>query len=81
MSNLSLYAATVLIWGSSWYVIKLQLSGVPAEISIFYRFVIAAIILQAWCRFNKKPMEYDLSAHLLFAQMGFFLFFLNFLMI
>ncbi len=81
MGNLSLYAATVMIWGSSWYVIKLQLTNVPAEVSIFYRFAIAAIILQAWCWFKKKPMAYDLRAHLLFAQMGFFLFFLNFLMI
>jgi len=81
MGNLSLYAATVLIWGSSWYVIKLQLSSVPAEVSIFYRFAIAAIILQAWCRIKQKPMGYGLRAHLLFAQMGFFLFFLNFLLI
>jgi len=81
MGNLSLYAATVLIWGSSWYVIKLQLTHVPAEVSIFYRFAIAAIILQVWCRIKKKPMGYSLRAHLLFAQMGFFLFFLNFLMI
>jgi drug/metabolite transporter (DMT)-like permease len=81
MSTYSLYLMTVLIWGSSWYVIKLQLTDVPAEISIFYRFAIAAVILQIFCRIRGKPMGYTLRAHLLFAQMGLFLFFLNFLLI
>jgi drug/metabolite transporter (DMT)-like permease len=81
MGTTSLYVATVAIWGSSWYVIKLQLSEVPAEVSIFYRFAIAALILQLFCRLRGKPMSYSLPAHLLFAQMGLFLFFLNFLLI
>ncbi len=81
MSTASLYIATILIWGSSWYVIKLQLSEVAPEVSIFYRFAISAIILQLFCRIRHKPMSYGLRAHLLFAQMGLFLFFLNFLLI
>lgn len=81
MNNIVLYAATVLIWGSSWYVIKLQLTTVPAEVSIFYRFALAALVLQVWCRLQGKDMRYPFSAHLLFARMGFFLFFLNFLLI
>lgn len=81
MGTYSLYISTILIWGSSWYVIKLQLTDVSPEFSIFYRFVIAALILQAWCRLNGKPMRYDFRSHLLFLQMGLFLFFLNFLLI
>lgn len=77
----TLYLSTILIWGSSWYVVKLQLTEVPAEVSVFYRFVIAALLLQCWCRYKQKPMNYDIRSHLLFAQMGFFLFFLNFLLI
>ena len=81
MSTFSLYVMTVLIWGSSWYVIKLHLTDVPAEVSIFYRFALAAIILQAFCRLRGKSMIYDWRAHMLFAQMGLFLFFVNFLLI
>lgn len=81
MNNVSLYIATVLIWGSSWYVIKLQLTDVPPELSVFYRFALAALILQLYCRFKNKPMGYGVTSHLLFAQMGFFLFFLNFFLI
>ena len=31
------YAVVVLIWGSTWYAIKLQLGVVPEELSVAYR--------------------------------------------
>ena len=45
--NLGLYVATVLIWGSTWYAVALQVGPVPALVSIFYRFGLAAIVLLA----------------------------------
>lgn len=46
--TLSLYALVVLIWGSTWIALKLQLGLVPIELSIAYRFGLAALILFAW---------------------------------
>ena len=40
-----LYGLTVIIWGLTWYAIKLQLGPVPIEASIVYRFTIAAVCL------------------------------------
>ena len=43
--NAALFVATVLIWGSTWYAIALQLGPVPVLTSIFYRFALAAVLL------------------------------------
>jgi drug/metabolite transporter (DMT)-like permease len=40
-----LYVSMVFIWGLSWISIKWQHGDVPMEVSIFYRFAIAAIIM------------------------------------
>ncbi|HSX89137.1 MAG TPA: EamA family transporter, partial [Pseudomonas sp.] len=39
--NLSLYLLTVLIWGTTWIAIKLQLGEVAVAASIVYRFALA----------------------------------------
>lgn len=43
--SILLYISMVFIWGLSWISIKWQHGDVPMEISIFYRFFIAAIIM------------------------------------
>ena len=43
VNNLALYAIVVLIWGSTWAAIPYQLGVVDAEVSVAYRFGIAAI--------------------------------------
>ena len=42
MMNLFLFATTILIWGSTWIAIALQVGDVPLIVSVFYRFAIAA---------------------------------------
>ena len=42
MSNLGLYTAAVLIWGSTWLVIKFQLGVVSPVVSVAWRFALAA---------------------------------------
>ena len=42
--NLFLYLLTVLIWGTTWIAIKLQLGEVALAASIAYRFALAALI-------------------------------------
>ena len=52
--NLILYVLTVLIWGTTWLAIALQLGSVPVVVSVFYRFALAAVILLAIMLLTKK---------------------------
>ena len=45
MQNALLFLATVLIWGATWIAIAMQVGPVPVLVSIFYRFVIAALVV------------------------------------
>jgi len=42
--NLFLFITTILIWGSTWIAISLQVGDVPLIVSVFYRFAIAAAL-------------------------------------
>ncbi len=45
MTNYLLFSSTVLIWGTTWIAIALQIGPVPVPVSVFYRFAAAALIL------------------------------------
>jgi len=45
MTNLLLFLSTVLIWGTTWIAIALQIGPVPVLVSVFYRFALAALVL------------------------------------
>lgn len=45
--NLLLFATTVLIWGSTWIAIALQVGPVPVMVSVFYRFALAGTVYLA----------------------------------
>lgn len=78
MSTAFLYTATVLIWGSTWYAITLQLGVVDPLVSVAYRFAIAALILLAWCVGRGKAMRYSVRDHGWMALQGLFLFSVNY---
>ena len=42
--NAILFITTILIWGSTWIAISLQVGDVPLIVSVFYRFAIAAAL-------------------------------------
>ncbi|ACL61281.1 DMT family transporter [Methylobacterium nodulans] len=48
------YAATVLIWGTTWIAIKNQLGIVAPDVSIVYRFVLAGLVLLAVLRLTGR---------------------------
>jgi len=75
----SLYLATVLIWGSTWFAIKFQLGVVPAEVSLVYRFAIAALILLLFCLLRRRSLRYTPRQHGFIALQGLFLFSANYL--
>jgi drug/metabolite transporter (DMT)-like permease len=76
--NLFLYAITICIWGSTWLAITHQLGTIPIDISIFYRFGLASLLVFIWCFFRKKSLKFPWFIHLSFVAQGFFLFSINF---
>ncbi len=54
MSNAFLFFVTVLIWGTSWIGIALQIGPVPVSVSIFYRILLAAILLLLWLAMTRR---------------------------
>jgi drug/metabolite transporter (DMT)-like permease len=79
MTNLILYTVSVLIWGSTWLAIEFQLGVVPVEVSLAYRYLLAAALAFAWCRFSSAGLRFDWRAHRYFILMGTFMFGLNYL--
>ena len=79
--SITLYLATVLIWGSTFYAIKFQLGDVPEMWSIAYRFGLAALLLWFWCLWRKLPLTFSRRQHGWMALQGLFLFCLNYLLI
>ena len=62
-SNLQLFAACVLIWGSTWLAITFQFGHVAPEVSVGYRFLLASAVLFAFCRWRRLPLRFSRSQH------------------
>ena len=73
-----LYAATVIIWGTTWLGIKLQLGIVDPMVSVLYRFIGAAVILMAYCRLADLNMRFQFRDHVYMALQGLMLFSVNY---
>ncbi|MGN8343597.1 DMT family transporter [Pseudomonas sp. SMV71] len=77
--NLSLYLLTVLIWGTTWIALKLQLGVVAIPVSIVYRFGLAALILFALLLLSRRLQAMDRRGHLICVAQGLCLFCINFM--
>ena len=73
-----LYAATVLIWGTTWIAIKLQLGDVAISVSIFYRFLIAGCVLMVALKLTGHLKKMTLRQHASCLLLGLCLFCVNF---
>lgn len=80
MSNMLLYVITVLIWGSTWLGIEFQLGVVQPEISVVYRYAIAAVLLFGWSLVRGLPLSFDFRSHKWFVLLGLLLFCLNYIL-
>lgn len=80
MKNVLFYMVTVLIWGSTWIGIKMQLGLIDPMVSVAYRFSLAALILLCWCHFRTLPMRFSLNEHGFMALQGLLLFGFNYLL-
>ncbi|UTW54544.1 DMT family transporter [Kordiimonas sp. SCSIO 12610] len=81
MAVIFTFILCVLIWGSTWYGIELQLGIVPKEWSLAYRFGLSAILLMAWCKFRNMDLAFSLKQHRLSAGLGLFLFSSNYFLV
>lgn len=75
-----LYAVTVLIWGSSWYGIELQLGVVEPVVSVMWRMALAGALLLAFCAVAGRRLRYGARDHLFMALQGLTLFSLNYVL-
>jgi drug/metabolite transporter (DMT)-like permease len=78
-TTLGLYAATVFLWGVSWIGIRAQLGVVAPEMSVLWRFLLAAVLMWAWVLATGHRVRFPLADHLRFAAVGCCLFSFNFI--
>jgi drug/metabolite transporter (DMT)-like permease len=81
MSDLTLYACSVLIWGSTWLAIKFQLGVVPPAVSVSWRFAAAALMLMAYAQLRRLSLRFDARTHLWLALQGLLLFAINYVLV
>jgi drug/metabolite transporter (DMT)-like permease len=78
MNNFALYSVAVLIWGSTWLVIKFQLGIVPPLVSVAWRFALASLMLLAYSALRRRPLRFSGRDHLWLALQGVLLFGVNY---
>ena len=78
MLNISLYLSTVLIWGTTWIAIKLQLGEVAVQASIIYRFSLAGAVLFVLLLLSRRLQPLNRNDHLFCVVQGCCLFCFNF---
>ena len=77
-SPIALFAIATLIWGSTWLAITFQLGVVEPEVSVVYRFALAAVILFVWCAARGQRLRFQPRTHAWLALQGSTLFGLNY---
>ncbi|HET8849036.1 MAG TPA: DMT family transporter [Marinobacter sp.] len=75
------YALTVLIWGLTWTAIRFQVEVAPVDISVFYRFVLAALVTLAVLAMARRLTPLSLAQHRWLILQGLTLYSVNFLLI
>jgi drug/metabolite transporter (DMT)-like permease len=78
MNSGLLYFTTVMIWGSTFYAIKFQLGLVDPLLSVAYRFLLAGLLLLAFCRLTGLNLRFDRRQHLFMLLQGLCLFGINY---
>lgn len=76
--ELLLYAVCVLIFGTGWLPLKLQLGVVAPEVSGVWRFAVAGSVMLVFVLVTGGRLAFGWRDHLLFAGLGATLFSLNF---
>jgi len=77
-STVTLFAISSLIWGSTWLAIKFQLDHVSPDVSVAYRFTLAALLLATWCALTRRSLRFDARSHAFIALQGILMFGFNY---
>lgn len=80
-TNVVLFLATTLIWGSTWYAITFQLGAVDPAVSVAYRFLLAGGVLLAFLAVRRQPVLPRRDGWWLIGVAGLFNFALNYLLV
>ena len=73
-----LYALVIFSWSTSWLPLKGQTGLVAPEVSILWRFMIAAALCFLLARYRGLTLRFPFHLHLQFAALGMFIFSTNF---
>ena len=65
-----LYASIIFVWSTSWLPLKWQVGVVAPEVSILWRFMIAAAICVAVAYFRHARLRFDFKTHGFFLLLG-----------
>jgi drug/metabolite transporter (DMT)-like permease len=72
------FALVTLVWGSTWIVIRDQISVVPPSWSVAYRFLLAGVAMLAWAKLRGDSLRLDLRGTWFALALGLAQFVLNF---
>ncbi len=72
------FAIVTLIWGSTWLVIRDQISVVPPSWSVTYRFVVASVAMAIWATYRRERWRLDARGLMFAGALGLLQFSLNF---
>ena len=78
MNNYILFLITLFCWSPTWYLIKFQLGYVDPLVSVFYRFIIAAIIIFIYLVIKNKNLKFSINHHFWFLFFGTCLYSINY---
>ena len=78
MNNYILFFITLFCWSPTWYLIKFQLGYVDPLVSVFYRFLIAAIIIFIYLVIKNKNLKFSINHHFWFLFFGTCLYSINY---
>src|SRR6202521_4298596 len=79
MGTTALFLICSALWGSTWLAIKYPLGVVAPELSVAYRFGLAAIVLFAWCAATGRSLRLSAREHGYLAALGVMLMGLNYI--
>jgi drug/metabolite transporter (DMT)-like permease len=81
LSNRQNFVACVAIWGTTRIAITFQLGKVAPDVSVFYRFLLASLLIFAFCKWRGLPLRYPRRQHLWIALQGVLMFGISYIFV
>lgn len=78
--DFALYSVSVLVWGLSWIAMHYQVGQVAPEVSVVWRFVIAAPVMFCIAALRGERLWFPLTEHRYLLALGFAIFSTNFVL-